>query len=388
MNRFCRHSFCFAILLLLLLIDFVDGNNAKTTTLTKEPTIDENNNNDAAVPTKDSFTTGLSDMVTLHDGNRIPVVGLGVALTGDKTFEAVQHALQVGYRLIDTASHESYGNEDSVGDAIRNYIATSTRTIQRDDIVVITKLWDADHGFYPTLQSMDESYDALNIGPIDLYMVHSPFQGKIIETWDAILYYQQRGYIKSVGVSNFGIEHLQAMKDSGRPLPTVNQIEMHPLVYKYRRPLLEWCQQHNIKIQAYGSIMHGYTEWLEQSDVLMTLQKRHPQKTTAQILLRWALQHEFLIIPKSSQKERITANAQLYDFELSSEDMDLLDNWGDAVTDEERNLYEKDWGWNPIDEASVKLGKTTYWPDYEGVHWDDEDNDNNDDEGDGFNEEL
>jgi methylglyoxal/glyoxal reductase len=383
MNRFI-HSYYFISLMVWTIVFMLgveriiaaSSTDTTTTATTTATTIAAKpENTDTALPRNDSYTTSLSDMVTLHDGHRIPVVGLGVALTAEKTWDAVEHALDVGYRLIDTASHESYGNEGSVGKAVTYFVNQNDNTVQRGDIVVITKLWDTDHGFYRTLEAMDESYDHLNLGRIDLYMIHSPFRGKIIETWDAMLYYQQRGYIKSLGVSNFGIQHLQAIKESGRPLPTVNQIEMHPLVYKYRLPLIEWCRQHDIKIQAYGSIMHGYSEWLEDpmSVVQIIRRQHHPHKSAAQILLRWALQHEFLIIPKSSQIERITANVDLYDFELSSEDMDLLDNWGDSVTDEERNIYEKDWGWNPIDEARVKLGKTTYWPSYEGVEWDDND---------------
>jgi diketogulonate reductase-like aldo/keto reductase len=324
------------------------------------------------------------------------VVGLGVALTGEETYDAVFYAIrQAGYRLIDTASEESYGNEDQVGRAVNGIInenaATTTASthhqLRRNDIFVTTKLWDADHGFYQTLDAFWESYESLNVGTIDLYLIHSPFRGKIIETWDALLYLQSKGYVKSIGVSNFGIEHLQAIKDFGRPLPTVNQIEMHPLVYKYRSDLIEFCQQHDIKIQAYGSLMHGYPEWLSTPQVLREIQQqqRYAHKTTAQILLRWALQHEFLIIPKSSRPHRITENADLYDFALSEDDMAALDDWGDTVTDEERNLYERDWGWNPIDEANVNVGRTHFWPDFDGVTWAEDDDDDGED---GLGEEL
>ena len=340
-----------------------------------------------------NIPTSMNDTVLLHDGHSIPQIGLGVALTGSKTFDAVQYALNQGYRLIDTASHESYGNEKQVGKAIRDCIfkspfslssssknsnnSSSTPPVSRKDVFVITKLWDDNHGFYKTLKAFDKSYDTLDIGPIDLYMIHSPYRGKLIETYDALLYYQQMGWVKSIGVSNFGIPHLQAIKDAGRPLPVVNQIEMHPLVYKYRLPLLEWCQHHQIKIQAYGSLMHGYEEWLSESTILKDMQQqRYPTKTTAQILLRWAIQHGFLIIPKSSRRQRIKENSKIFDFELTKEDMLLLDNWGDHVTDEQRNIYEEDWGWNPIDdlasESEVKLGKTNYWPEFEGVKWTDE----------------
>ncbi|KAL3906908.1 MAG: hypothetical protein SGILL_009086, partial [Bacillariaceae sp.] len=253
-------------------------------------------------------------------------------------------------------------------------------------------VWDADKGFYSTLESFDHSYDAINdlhddpdaqnARHIDLYMMHSPFNGRIVETWDAMLLTQQKGYSKSLGVSNFGIPHLAALLKSGRPMPTVNQIEMHPLVYKTRLPLIEYCREHGIHIQAYGSLLHGYDEFLQDdSSPLAKVAGKYPTKTKAQILLRWALQHKFLVIPKSSNPNRIQANAQLFDFELSPEEMQLLDDWGDAVSEEQRNIYEEDWGWNPIDEATdVHAGSTDYWPHYEGVQWDDDtDNENSED---------
>jgi diketogulonate reductase-like aldo/keto reductase len=118
--------------------------------------------------------------------------------------------------------------------------------------------------------------------------------------------------------------------------------------------------------------MHGYPEWLSTPDLLVEMSDRYPNTTTAQILLRWALQRGFLIIPKSSRQERIVENGRLFHFELSDEDMRTLDHWGSNLTDEERNLYKRDWNWNPIDEASVRVGRTHFWPNYEGVRWDDE----------------
>ncbi|CAB9506429.1 keto reductase family 1 member C1 homolog [Seminavis robusta] len=341
-----------------------------------------------------SFTSGMAAQVRLHDGNTMPVLGLGVALTAEATYSAVQSSLEVGYRLIDTAAEESYGNEDAVGQAIRDYIhKEETTTITRDNVFVTTKLWDSDHGFYETLEAFDESYDTLDLGTMDLYLMHSPFGGRLIETWDAMLYAQSQGHVKSIGVSNFGIPHLQAILDSGRPLPVVNQIEMHPLVFRRRAPLIEWCQRHNVQIQAYGSLMHGYPEWLTTPQLLVDLARKYDsseqqQVTTAQILLRWALQHDFLIIPKSSKRKRIVENAQLYNFFLSEEDMKLLDDWGDNVTPQQGNLYKMDWNWNPVDEASVHLGRTDYWPHYEGVVWEDHEYDHEEpEEGDDVYEE-
>lgn len=322
----------------------------------------------------------ISDTVRLNDGKSMPRVGLGVALTYDKTYDAIQSALSAGYRLVDTAAEETYGNEDQVGQAIRDYSETD------DHVFVTTKLWDSDHGFYETLEAFDESYDTLKVGAVDLYLMHSPFGGKLLETWDALVYIQQKGYIESVGVSNFGIQHLQVIQESGRPLPVVNQIEMHPLNYKQRTPLIEWCREHNVYIQAYGSLMHGYEEWLMADYPLKDMAARL-KKTTAQVLLRWALQHNFLIIPKSSSKHRIVENSLLYDFELSQADMATLDHWGDEVKSQERNIYKKDWNWNPIDEAPVsKRSRTSdYWPKYEGV---DEIYLTDDDEEDAEDEEL
>ena len=333
----------------------------------------------------DAFTGSMADRIMLNDGHTIPVVGLGVALTAEATYNAVQWAMSVGYRLIDTAAEESYGNEDSVGQAIREHgtnaiaanttLPTTTATtidsnseninIKRNDMFVTTKLWDSDHGFYATLESFDESYDTLDIGTIDLYLMHSPFGGRLVETWDAMLYVQSLGYVKSIGVSNFGVDHLQAIANSGRPLPAVNQIEMHPLVYRHRTSLIQWCRENNIQIQAYGSVMHGYQDLLN-IDPLIDMTSRY-QKTSAQILLRWALQHGFLIIPKSVRQERIIENSELYDFTLSETDMTTLDSLGDDVEWNRRNIYKTDWNWNPIDEAPIHLGQTHFWPDYVGV---------------------
>jgi len=299
-----------------------------------------------------------SHHAVLNDGSQMPMVGLGVALSGDDTYKAVQWALSYGYRLIDTAADETYDNEDLVGQAIRDW--------GKDKVFVTTKLWDSDHGFYQTLEAFEESYEKLNASePLDLYVMHSPFGGRILETWDAMLFLQSKGYIKSIGVSNFGVNHLEAMANSGRPLPVVNQIEMHPLIFQQRLPLLKWCQEHNVKIQAYGSMMSGYPKWLE-AELLVDIAERY-KKTTAQILLRWALQHDFLVIPKSVREERIKSNCQLYDFVMSEDDMNVLDHWGDSIKKKNRLMYKRSWNWNPIDEADVHLGKTHYWPKFEGV---------------------
>ena len=326
-----------------------------------------------------------SDRVVLNDNHTMPLVGLGMALTFDETHAAVQWALDAGYRLIDTAADETYANQDKIGWALRDWITrqhheqhddetqeqdapakdTTNREapIRRSDIFVTTKLWDTEHGFYPAIQAFYQSLHEFNHhyldNYVDLYLMHSPFGGHLVETWDAMIYLQQRRrLIRSIGVSNFGIRHLQVLENHGRPLPAVNQIELHPLVYQKRLPLIEYCQQHNIQIQAYGSvIMLQFAEWVDLTKLTDIAQRL--QKTPAQILLKWALQHGFGIIPKSVKQERIQENIDLDDFVLSEEDMYVLDHWG-----EEMLLYKDDWNWNPIDEAPVHLGQEfAYWAD-------------------------
>jgi diketogulonate reductase-like aldo/keto reductase len=368
---------------------------AATTTTPTHPGSDGSNTGPRKVGQSNAtrtFTGGIGKRVLLEDGNTVPVLGLGVALSYSKTYDAVTWALEAGYRLIDTAAEESYGNEDQVGSAVRDYLASKGRSERKDqssqqeeeedgrhgdddDVFITTKLWDTDHGFFQTLDAFDESYDALNgvqpggnvrDRPVDLYLIHSPFGGRLVETWDAMLYLQRRGYVRSIGVSNFGIPHLQLLKERNRPLPVVNQIEMHPLVYRYRAELVEWCRQNKIRIQAYGSLMHGYEEWIQGTGYppLQDIATNH-NKTTAQVLLRWALQHDFLIIPKSVNHGRIVENSLLYDFELSVHEMQQLDDWGVLVAEgadgDVRNLYEEDFEWNPIDEAPAHRGRTGYW---------------------------
>lgn len=342
--------------------------------------------------------------IRLHDGNLLPRVGLGVALTGDKTYEAVTHAIQLGYSLFDTAAEESYGNEDQVGRAINEYYQANTVDFRK--LFVTTKLWDTDHGFYSTLRACWDSYRNINKFspqyssiPIDLYLIHSPYGGRLLETWDALLWLQKQGLVQAIGVSNFGIEHLEVLRLANRPMPAVNQIEMHPLVYEQRRDLLEYCQRHSIVVQAFGSLMHGYPRFLEHPPPFLAKMVQsyrtngiryatYPQQTNentehnitvANILLQWATQHEFAVIPKSSKTHRITENVRYWNlldeeepvdgstFALSQEDMELLDEWGSHLPYEDRNIYKEDWNWNPIDEAPLHIGKDDYWPSYKGM---------------------
>jgi diketogulonate reductase-like aldo/keto reductase len=313
----------------------------------------------AAPFTRDELDKGAAIRIALRDNHTMPVIGLGVALTFEKTYQALLWALEAGYRLVDTAADATYDNQDQVGLAIRDWRNTTCSAVE-DGVFVTTKLWDDSHGFYPAVAAGYQSLRELGLEYMDLYLMHSPFGGHLVETWDAMIYLMQQNLTRSIGVSNFGIAHLRALKESGRPLPVVNQIELHPLIYQRRLPLIQWCQQHNITIQAYGSLLAGHQESLQDS-LLEHLAQRY-NKSVAQILLKWALQHGFTIIPKSTQKTRIRNNIDIFDFVIETNDMSKLDHWSDGRPEKDVLFYKEDWNWNPVDEAEVHLGKvSSFW---------------------------
>jgi len=282
----------------------------------------------------------LSEPLKLLDGRLMPRIGLGVyrSKPGPETYNAVKWALEIGYRFVDTAA--LYRNEKSVGEAIRD------SGLSREDVWITTKLWDSDHGYEATLKACENSLHQLGMSYIDLYLIHSPNTGKLVETWDALIELQRRGVVRSIGVSNFGVQHLEALRSSGRQLPVVNQIEMHPMVYQERKPVLELCAAHGIKVTAYGSIFSGQQEQLGRKEVAQVL-AAHPSKTPAQILLRWGLQMDFQVIPKSVRRERLEENMNLMDFELTPGEMESLSAMRGA-------LHEY---WNPL-KSKVDLGRT------------------------------
>jgi len=238
---------------------------------------------------------GPTATYTLNDGNSIPVIGFGTYRipAGAQTYNSVKSALELGYRMIDTA--KVYGNQADVGRACRD------SGIPRSDLFVTSKLWDTSHGYRQALQAGRNTAQQLGLDYVDLYLIHSPGQcsrdgGKIVETWDALLRLQSEELVKSVGVSNFGVAHLQALEQHGRQLPVVNQFELHPFVYKERQDVVEYCRNRNILVQPYGSILSGHSSWLQRVSDLA--QAYH--KTPAQVLLRWALDQGFQVIPKST----------------------------------------------------------------------------------------
>lgn len=272
----------------------------------------------------------------------MPGLGLGVYMMkpGEETANAVQWALDAGYRMIDTA--RIYQNEEDVGRVIRN------SDIPRREIFLETKVWDDAHGFSKTVGAAHQALYRLQATYIDLLIIHSPNTGKIVETYDGLLDAQKDGIVKHIGVSNFGIKHLEALEKHGRPLPVVNQIELHPLNYKARKDLVDWCTKRGIVVQAYGSMFFGKQDQLADSRIA-TIAAAHG-KTASQVLLRWAIQMGFQVIPKSTKQARIQENMQVYDFALTDAEMEVL-----GTMEGELGAY-----WQPLD-ADVDIGDTSHW---------------------------
>jgi diketogulonate reductase-like aldo/keto reductase len=255
--------------------------------------------------------------LTLNDGYLIPQLGLGVwqIRAGANCESAVLAALEAGYRHIDTAS--MYGNEASVGAAIR------TSGIPRNDIFVTTKLWNSDHG--NAERALDKSLSKLKLDYVDLYLIHYPVRERR-QSWRTLEALRGKGKARSIGVSNFTIRHLQELLAETETVPAVNQVEFHP--YLYQQDLLDFCATKGIVIEAYSPLTHGSRL---NDPKLVAVAKRYSSKSTAQTLIRWALQHGLVVIPKSANRKRILENANVFDFELAAEDMRLLDSFNEDL---------------------------------------------------------
>lgn len=257
--------------------------------------------------------TNLQGTFTLHNGVKMPYFGLGVYLSEDGTevINAVKWALDAGYRHIDTAS--IYKNEEGVGQAIKD------SNVAREDIFVVSKVWNADQGYESTIRAFNDSLERLQLEYLDLYLIHWPVKGKYTETWKALEQLYREKKIRAIGVSNFLQHHLEDLLSTAEIVPMVNQMEFHP--YLVQQELLDFCRKHQIQYEAWSPMMQGK---IFELDAFKELAKKY-NKSIAQIVLRWDLQKGVVTIPKSSKKDRIVANAALFDFELSAEDMALLD---------------------------------------------------------------
>lgn len=271
----------------------------------------------------------LTSTYTLNNGVKIPLIGLGVfrSPAGEVTRNAVQYALEAGYRHIDTA--KIYANEQDVGKAI------AESGVPREEVFVTTKLWNADQGYDSTLRVLDESLNKLQMDYLDLYLMHWPVEGLRLESWKAMEKALADGKTRAIGVSNFMKRHVEELLDNSKTVPAINQIELSPFNYLFRKDAIDFCLENDIEIEAYSPLTKGRK--LDDSN-LAEVSKKY-DKTTAQILIRWALEHEFIVIPKSTKKHRIIENASVFDFAISKKDMDFLDGLNE-------NLVT---GWDPTD---------------------------------------
>ncbi|MEO1656025.1 MAG: aldo/keto reductase, partial [Bacteroidota bacterium] len=256
--------------------------------------------------------SNIQGSFTLHNGVKMPYLGLGVwkSQDGQEVIQAIHWALEAGYRHIDTA--KIYNNEEGVGQAVRE------SELPREDIFVTSKVWNSDQGYESTLWAFEASLKRLGLDYLDLYLIHWPVNGKYKDTWKALekLYKEER--IRAIGVSNFLQHHLEDLMRDSEIVPMVNQMEFHPRLLQAH--LLKFCQDHQIIYEAWSPLMQGKIFDIEE---MQGLAQKY-DKSIAQIVLRWNLQKGVITIPKSVKKERIIANAQLFDFELSEEDMEAI----------------------------------------------------------------
>lgn len=260
-----------------------------------------------------SSITDIKGTFTLHNGVKMPYFGLGVYLSEDgrEVINAIKWSLEAGYRHIDTAS--IYNNEKGVGAGIKE------SGVPREDIFVVSKVWNSDQGYDNTLEAFDKSLKRLDLDYLDLYLVHWPVAGKYKDTWKALEYLYKQKRVRAIGVSNFMQHHLEDLLKSAKTVPMVNQMEFHP--YLVQQNLLDFCAAKNIQYEAWSPMMQGRIFEIDAFKELAT----NYNKTIAQIVLRWNLQKGVITIPKSAKRERIVANADIFDFELSPDDIINLD---------------------------------------------------------------
>ena len=249
----------------------------------------------------------------LSNGVNMPSIGFGTYKLGEEqdVIDRVKLALKIGYRQIDTASF--YGNEEGVGKGI------AQSGVDRKDIFLVTKLWNDDHGYEETINAFNKSIKKLGVDYLDLYLIHWPNKLNS-ETWRAFEDLYKEGKVRAIGVCNFKIGHLEELKKIAKIMPMVNQIEIHPC--KTQKDIIEYCTENNIQVVAGGPIMRGKIFSLP---LMLDLAEKY-NKSIAEITLRWHIQNGVIPIPKSSNEERIKANIDIFDFNLSNEDIKKIDS--------------------------------------------------------------
>ncbi len=255
----------------------------------------------------------VEKFMLLSNGVKIPSIGFGTYKSGDdeETAKIIKNALNLGYKMIDTASF--YNNEVGIGNGIKE------SGIDRKDIFIVTKLWNDDHGYDNTIEAFNKSLNNLQVDYIDLYLIHWPNKLNA-ETWRAFEHLYETGKVKAIGVCNFKVEHLEELKKTAKIMPMVNQVEIHP--FSTKNNIINYCKDNNIKVVAWSPISRGR---VLSNELMIDLSQKY-KKSIVQIVLRWHMQKGVIPIPKSSNENRIKENMDIFDFEISSEDMKAIDS--------------------------------------------------------------
>lgn len=262
----------------------------------------------------------IHSKVKLNNNILMPIFGLGMYRSppGEDAKKSALFALkEANYIHLDSARF--YENEKDAGDAVRE------SGLPRESIFVTSKLLTTEGGREKCAPLVENSIKQINLGYVDQYLLHAPIGGHVLECYDLLLEYQKKGLFKTVGVSNFGVAHLEALKSAGRPLPQVNQIELHP--WCQNRDIVDWCRANNVAVVGYSPL--AKSQKLD-DPVVNDIASKH-KKTAAQVLIRWSLEKGYVTIPKSNKPERIIENANVFDFELDETDMRRLDELGKGV---------------------------------------------------------
>ncbi|MCL5995455.1 MAG: aldo/keto reductase [Chloroflexi bacterium] len=272
----------------------------------------------------------IESCARLNNGIEMPYLGLGAYAPGQGPAVrcAVAYALEIGYRHIDTA--RIYGNEREVGEAV------AQSRVPRTKVFITTKVWNDSHGYDDTIRAFHESLAALDCGYVDLYLIHWPAPQRL-ETWQAMVTLLEEGKCRAIGVSNFTIRHLEELMAYSLTVPAVNQMEFSPFLYQ--KALLDFCRLHHIQLEAYSPLTCGR----RLDDATLVAMAGRYDRTPAQIMLRWALQHDVAVIPKSINERRITENAAVFDFCISNDDMTLLDELNEDFRVASPAWYPENW---------------------------------------------
>lgn len=262
--------------------------------------------------------SNLKNTVTLNNGVKMPWLGLGVFRVEDspKLVDAVKNAIKNGYRSIDGAA--IYDNEVSMGKGIAEGIQAAG--ISREELFITSKVWNADLGYESTIRAYETSLKKLGLDYLDLYLIHWPVEGKYKEAWRALEYLYEQGRVKAIGVSNFQVHHLENLMKDAEIKPMINQIEFHPRLSQGK--VRAFCKQNDIQVEAWSPLMVGK---LFDNEILKEIAHNH-NKSIAQIILRWDIQNGVITIPKSTNESRIIENSQVFDFELTNEEVEKINS--------------------------------------------------------------